>query len=55
MFARNVVCAHCRQRRRVAWRTTAPKPETIRDALVEAIDRGVIDGADVTWGGKKLK
>jgi hypothetical protein len=52
---RSVTCAHCSQIRRVRLQWLHPVPATNGEALGEAIDRGVLDNDEVTWGGRRLR
>ncbi len=52
---RNVVCGRCRERRHVAFKWARPEPRTCAEALIEAIDRGVIGNTEVLWGGARLR
>lgn len=52
---RSVTCPRCGETRRVRLRWRHPQPHTNAEALGEAIDRGVIDNNEVTWGGQRLR
>jgi hypothetical protein len=54
-FWRCVTCTRCGETRHVRWRWRRPEPRTNGQALGEAIDRGVIDNDEVTWGGQRLR